>query len=160
MYSQYPPGLDSPLLYMGAVFALMLGVLLAAEWLWRLAWSFVERPVPFKTPAMGVRIVLVLLLAGLLVRAVPRLWLFMRWPTLDPAQREAWQTLTAQAEITAVVLFSFAWLFALLGEPMIKYQLEKEPLPLHLWPTREQLKRPLKIGAGVFAIAFALTYLR
>ena len=156
----YPPGLESPLLYLSAVFFLLLGTLLTLEWLWRLAWSFVERPARLRTPAMAVRITLFILLCAALVRVVPRLWLFLRWPQLSPTERNDLYAMAAQSEIVAVLFFSFAWLFALLGEPMIKYQLEKEPLPLHLWPTWEQMKRPLKIGAGVFAIAFALTYLR
>lgn len=156
----YPPGLDSPLLYLSAIFFLLLGVLLTLEWLWRLGWSFVERPHPLRTPATAVRVVLVVLLVAALVRVAPRLWLFMRWPTLTPLERADLYAMAAQGEIIAVLFFSFAWLFALLGEPMVKYQLEKEPLPMHLWPTWEQVKRPLKIGGGVFAIAFALTYLR
>jgi hypothetical protein len=53
-----------------------------------------------------------------------------------------------------------AWIASFLGAPMIMYQLERLPTPLHLFPTWEQAKRPAKIGLGVFAIAFALTFLR
>lgn len=157
---QYPPGLDSSLLYLSAVFFLLLGTLLALEWLWRLGWSFIEHRQPWKSPATVVRLVLVVLLIAGLVRVVPHLWLFMRWPTLAPHERAEWLSAAAQGEIAGVALFTAAWFFGQLGEPMIKYQLAKEPLPLHLWPAREQLVRPLKIGMGVFAIAFAVTYLR
>jgi hypothetical protein len=160
MYAQYPPGLESPLLYLTVVFFMLLGLLLAAEWLWRLVWSFFERPQPLKSPATVVRVILVLLLTSIMIPAAPRLWLFMRWPLLTLAQREAAQTLTAQVLIFAIVLFVLAWFVALVVDPMIKYQLEKTPPPVHLWPTVEQLKRPLKIGGGVLVIAFALTYLR
>lgn len=160
MNGQFPPGLESPLLYMAAVGLLLLGVLLALEWLWRIVWSFFERPSPFRTPSTAVRVTLIILLVGGLVRAGPRLWLFMRWPQLTPAGREGIAELSAYMEITGVLLFSIAWLFAQLGEPMISHQLTKQPLPLHLWPTVDQLRRPAKIGLGVFAIAFALTYLR
>lgn len=156
----YPPGLDGPLIYLVTVWALMLGALLALEWLWRLAWSLFERPAPLRAPLTAVRVILLVLIAAGLIRTVPRLWLFMRWPILSPVERELVAVLSAQAEVAAVLLFSLAWLVAQLGEPMVKYQLEKQPLPLHLWPTWEQMKRPAKIGVGVFAIAFALTYLR
>jgi len=160
LMSTYPPGLDSAELYLAAVFFMMLGCLLALEWIWRTIWAIIERSAPLRSPATATRIVIVFLLAAALVRTGPRLWLFMRWPALSPAERADLYAMAAQSEILGVVLFSLAWLLALLGEPMIRYQLEKQPLPLHLWPTWEQMKRPLKIGVGVFAIAFALTYLR
>jgi hypothetical protein len=160
MLTSYPPGLDSPMLYMGTVAALLLGLLLALEWLWRLVWDLFERPFPFKSPATAVRCVLILLLVAAVVKVGPRLWLFMRWPFLSTDAREWLLRLSGQAEIIGAVLFSLAWLLAYVGQPMISYQLEKRPLPMHLWPTPGQLIRPLKIGVGVLAISFALTYLR
>lgn len=158
--AMYPPGLESAWLYLTAVFFMLLGVLLALEWLWRLVWCLFERPAPLRSPHTAMRIVLIALLVGGVARVGPRLWLFMRWPTLTTPERADLYAMAAQSEIIAVAIFSVAWLLNLLGEPMITYQLEKQPLPLHLWPTWEQMKRPLKIGVGVFAIAFALTYLR
>lgn len=156
----YPLGLESPVLYLSAVFFLMLGTLLALEWAWRIAWSFFESRQPFRSPATAVRVILLVLLVGGLVRIIPRLWVFMRWPALSFNERVDLLTLSAQSEIAAVCLFTVAWFLGMLGEPMVKYQLAKEPLPLDLWPTREQITRPLKIGFGVFGVAFALTYLR
>lgn len=156
----FPPGLDSPLLYMGAMFFMLLGVLLMLEWIWRLCWRFFERPAPLRSPETLVRSVLLVLLVAGVVRVAPRLWLFMKWPTLSPASRADLYAIAAYGEIAAVALFTGAWLVGSLAEPMVTYQLGRRPVPLHLWPTWEQLKRPLKIGAGVFAISFALTYLR
>lgn len=160
MYGGYPPGLESPLLYLSTIFALLLGLLLALEWLWRLSWSFFERPAPLRSPITVVRAVLVVLLIAAVVRVGPRVWLFMRWPRLQISERTDLAELSGKMEITAVLFFVLAWILAHVGEPLVRYQLEKEPLPLHLWPTFEQMKRPLKIGVGVFALAFALTYLR
>ena len=160
MYGGYPPGLSNPLLYLSTVFALLLGLLLALEWLWRIVWSFSERRQPFRSPTTFVRMILIILLIGGVVRIGPRLWLFMRWPRLQISERTDLAQLSAQMEITAALLFTGAWLLAYIGGPLVSHQLEKEPLPLHLWPTFEQMKRPIKIGVGVFAIAFALTYLR
>ncbi len=159
-HAPYPPGLDGPIVYLVTVWALMLGVLLALEWLWRLVWSLFERPAPLRAPLTAVRTIMIVLIGAGLIRTLPRLWLFMRWPVLGPAEREFIAMISARFEVAAVLMFSAAWLLAQLGEPMVKYQLEKQPLPLHLWPTWQQMKRPLKIGGGVFAIAFALTYLR
>lgn len=160
MYGGYPPGLSDPLLYLSTIFALLLGFLLSLEWLWRLTWSFFERPATLRSPVTFVRVVLVIMLIAGAVRIGPRLWLFMRWPRLGIEQRLDLAQLSGQMEITAVLFFVLAWLLAHVGEPLVRYQLEKEPLPLHLWPTFEQMKRPIKIGVGVFAIAFALTYMR
>lgn len=160
MYGGYPPGLDSPLLYFCTVFALLLGALLTLEWIWRITWAFSENPAPFKSPVTVWRAILLMLLVAAFLRIGPRLWLFMRWPRLQISERLDLAQLSAQAEVTAVIIFSTAWLFALIGEPLINYQLENKSIPLHLWPTRQQLKRPIKIGVGVLAIAFALTFMR
>lgn len=147
-------------LYMLTVFSLLLVVLLALEWQWRLAWSFFERPAPLKSPTTVLRVVFVLLLTGLLVAKGPDLWLYMRWPVLNDAGRLGLEQLDARMDASAFIFLSLAWLLARLGDPMLQHQLEKQPLPIHLWPTWEQMKRPLKIGCGVFVIAFTLTYLR
>ncbi len=161
MEANVPPAfVEYPLLYMGTVFSLLLAALLALEWLWRLAWAVFERPAPLKSPTTVVRLILALLLVGGLLRSGPDLWLLMRWPVLTPAERLGWEIFDSQLDSTVFIFFSVAWLAFRLGEPMISYQLEKQPLPVHLWPTWRQLLRPLKIGVGVFAIAFALTYLR
>lgn len=157
---KFPPGLDSPLLYLTTIFFMLLGALLCAEWLYRTLWKFIEQPAGLRTPTFSLRLAWSLMLGAILVRSVPRLWLFMRWPVLSPEQRYDLFQLAAQSEVVSVVLFFLAWLLALLGEPMISFQLRKQPLPMHLWPTMEQLKRPAKIIVGVFVIAFALTYLR
>lgn len=156
----YPPGLDAPLLYMGAVFFMLLGVLLMLEWIWRLTWRLFEQPAPLKSPTTLVRGVLLVMLVASVVRVAPRLWLFMKWPQLSPTARAELYAIAAYGEIAAVALFTLAWFAGSLAEPMVSYQLDRKPAPLHLWPTWEQLKRPIKIGVGVFAISFALTYLR
>jgi hypothetical protein len=160
MNGTYPPGIDGPYFYLASVFALLLGMLLALEWLWRLAWSFVEAPASPKTPLTVLRGVFVILLGAAIIRMAPQLWLYMRWPALTPAGRTEIAAFGARADFTDVVLFTLAWLAFYLAGPMLTYQLRKEPLALHLWPAREQVKRPLKIGLGVFVIAFVLTFLR
>lgn len=161
MAATMPSSFDGhPLLYMATIFSLLLVCLLAAEWLWRIAWSFFERPASLKSPITVMRIIFSLLLVGALVRTAPDLWLLMRWPALTPVERLELADFDNQLDAGAFIFMSLAWLIARLGDPMITHQLEKKPLPVHLWPTREQLKRPAKIGVGVLAIAFALTYLR
>jgi hypothetical protein len=156
-----PPSFaGEPWLYLATVFSLLLIVLLVLEWLWRLVWSFFETPVPFKSPSMVLRTMLVLLLTGALIRSGPDLYLLMAWDSITPPARQAIAVTDNQLDAIAFVFMSLAWLIARLGEPMVEYQLRKEPLPVHLWPTWKQLKRPLKIGVGVFAIAFALTFLK
>lgn len=161
MHADLPPGFEGhPGLYMATIFSLLLVNLLALEWLWRLGWSIVERPVPIRHPAAALRFVLVMLLLGAIIRSGPDLFHLMQWPRLNAAEREFWLSVDYRADSVAFVPFSLSWLVAFLGGPMIIYQLEKGPVPIHLLPTRQQLKRPAKIGAAVFAIAFALTYLR
>lgn len=157
----YPPGFEGhPALYLATLFSMMLTVLLSLEWIWRIVWSFFEKPHELKHPATVLRIVFLLLLAGILVRICPDVWLIMRYPVLRDAERIAIQTFDARLDATSFVFMSSAWLIARLGQPFVMYQLEKQPLPVHLWPSLRSLRRPLYIGLGVFAIAFALTFLR
>lgn len=159
--SAYPPGFESaPVLYLATVFSLILVMMLALEWTWRLIWSIFERPAPVKHPVTVFRIILLALLVGSIVRIAPDTWLLMRWPNLEPHERASIQLWDARLDAGAFIFMSLAWLTARLGDPFITFQLEKQPVPVHLWPTWRDLRRPMKIGVAVFAIAFALTYLR
>lgn len=147
-------------LYLVTVFSLLLTLLLALEWTWRLLWSFVERPFGLKHPQTVVRLIILLFLIQLITRLGPDVWLVMRWPQMSGAERIATILVDSRMDTTSFVWMVLAWLLARLGEPYLGYQLEKQPLPVHLWPTGRQMKRPLYICFGVFLISFALTYLR
>lgn len=156
-----PPSLyGRPLLQTITLFSLMLVTLLSLEWSWRLIWSFFEAPSPAKHPVQSLRVMLLLLLIGMLVRIVPDLVLMMSWHDIPPASREALAVLDKRLDSFSFLPFSMAWLISYLGGPMIFYQLQRQPIPLHLIPTRQQMKRPIKIGIGALALSLALTYLR
>lgn len=154
-----PEGFEGqPILYMVTIFSLLLVNLLSLEWMWRLAWSIHERPLTIRHPGTTLRIVLFLLVFGGIVRSGPDLVWLVRWPDISVGERDFLLRIDAYMDTISFIPFSLAWLFAFLGGPMIVYQLSRHPLPLHLWPTFDQLKRPLKIGAGVAVICFALTF--
>jgi hypothetical protein len=156
-----PPQFEGqPFVFLLTVFALLLITLLGAEWLWRLSWSIGERPVHWKSPASALRWLLIFLLLSVVMRVGPNVVQLMSWSVSTPAQRLALYRVDNLLDGLSFIPFALGWLVAFLGGPMITFQLAKEPLPLHLWPTFQQMKRPLKIGAGVFAIAFALAYLQ
>lgn len=155
-----PPFVGQPLVFMVTLFSLLLVAMLTIEWLWRLGWSFVEQPAALKEPLTAQRLVLTLLLLAVLSRIGPDVVLMMVWHTESPAGRAAIYRIDAIMDSLAFAPFSLAWLVAYLTGPLIIHQLTKQPLPLHLWPSWVQMKRPAKIGAGVLAIAFALTYVR
>jgi hypothetical protein len=158
---KYPPGFEGhPWLYLMSVFGLMLIVLLTLEWLWRIGWSFTERPHPLKHPSTVARVVMLMLLVGILMRVGPDAWLLMRWPSISDAAHHDIEIVGSRLDVASVLFMSGSWLVARLADPFIQFQLEKQPLPIHLWPTARQLRRPLYIGLGVFAISFALTFLR
>lgn len=156
-----PPGFEGySALYLLAVFSLLLTLLLALEWLWRVAWSFFDAPRPLKHPQTVVRLVLLFLLLQLLVRLAPATWLLMRWPVLPTPERIALGVQVLRFDSLSFVLMAMAWLTARLGDPIINYHLEKQLVSVNLWPTKRQLRRPCYIMLGAFAVAFALTYLR
>lgn len=159
--TSYPPGFEGhPWLYLATVFSMMFTVLLTFEWLWRTTWAFFERPWPLKHPATVLRLVLLLFMVGVLFRVCPDVWLLMRWPNLNGVERYGLQVLNARLDASSFLFMASSWMIARIGDPFVMFQLEKQPLPIHLWPTARAMRRPLYIGLGVFAIAFALTFLR
>lgn len=159
--SAFPPSFDGqPLTYMLAVFGLLLIELLALEWLWRLTWSFRGNGRTWRHPLTIQRGVTVLLLLPVVFGGVPDLLLLMLWAEIDGPMRETLAMIDRLLDGVLWLPFSLAWLLAQFGQGVIEYQLVRHPLPVNLWPTRDQLSYSLKIGLGVFTIAFAVTFLR
>lgn len=156
---ELPPGFEGyPLLYMATVFSLLLANILTLEWIWRLSWAIHEKPYDLRHPATAMRAVLMLLLLGAIMRSGPDTWLLVRWSDISPLERLSLLIFDGYMDSVSFLPFSLAWLVAWLASPMVNYQLDRKPTPLHLWPTRDQIRRPLKIGVGVLVISFALTF--
>lgn len=160
-FAETPPGFEGlDFLYLSTLFSLLLVCLLTMEWMWRLVWSLIETPAPLRHPGTGVRWCIIFILLGGFIRLAPNVFWLMFWNEMSPRGR--WWSMQADALLDTIsfIPFSLAWLIGYLGGPMIVYQLNRQPLPMHLWPTADQIKRPLKIGVGVMGIAFAVVYLR
>jgi hypothetical protein len=157
---EVPPGFEGrPLLYMTTLFSLLLGNILCLEWIWRSSWSIIEKRRPLRSPTTVVRVITMLVLFSILIRSGPdMLWLAL-WHDLSRSGRAALLVFDSRMDTISFVPLSLAWLAAYLSGPMLDYQLSRYPLPLHLWPTKEQLKRPLKIGVAVLIISAAITFL-
>lgn len=149
-----------PFVYLATIFSLLILNLLALEWLWRLLWSFREDRLPFRHPVTTFRLVLVFLVSGAIIRSGPDLVLLMAWPEISPDARRFIADTDNLMDSVAFLPFGLAWVFAHIGGPMILYQLQNKPIPLHLWPTLRQMQRPLKIGLGAAALAALLTFAR
>lgn len=149
-----------PGFYLVTVFALILVTLLALEWIWRLVWCFFEEPRPLKHPSTILRVVHVLLLVSIIMRVGPGAVQLMTWKDASVADQHLLAAVNNISDALSILPFSIAWLIVVVSWPMLAYQLDKAPPPFHLWPTPSALKRPLKIGLGVFAIAAALTFLQ
>ena len=115
---------------------------------------------PLKHPVTAARLVILLLLVASLMRGGPDTVLYMRWPEMSPEARAAWAQINVAFDGWAFIPFSMAWLLDRLAIAVIVFQLRREPLPTDLWPTWSTLRQPLKIGAGVAFLAFAITFLQ
>ncbi len=157
--SDYPPGFEGlPWLYAATVFSLLIVNILALEWMWRLSWSLYERPYTLKHPVTVTRVILFALILGALIRSGPDvLWLTM-WQELDISGRNAMLHFDDVMDALAFVPWTIAWLAAYLGSPIVNHQLTNKPIPVHLWPSRSQIIRPLKIVVAVLAITLAITF--
>lgn len=145
--------------YLFSLFGLMMVTLLGLEWLWRVSWSFAERPAPLRSPVTAARIIVLLLLIAGLMRGAPDAVLLMQWPELTQGARYTIARVDSLADGAAIIPFSGAWLVDYLAGGVIHYQLRRQPpAPSHLWPTWSSVKRPLKIGVGVGIIAVAITF--
>lgn len=156
-----PPGYEGqPWLYLFSMFAQMGMALLVMEWAWRLAWSLYERPAPLKSPVTSSRLIVLALLFSVSMRGLPDVIYNMRWADLSPAGRHAMLSIDETMDGLALVPFLAAYVLDRMASGMMTFQLQRDPIPLHLWPTWAQLRRPVKMGMGVFVLAFALTFLR
>lgn len=162
-----PPELALPPAFAGnsaafaiALFFQMMTALLAIEWTWRTAWAINEHRHPLMHPATMLRVITLLVLVSFLMLVIPVLVFNMRYPELSAAGRLDMNTVRAWSTSLALVPFSAAWLIDRLTGGMIVYQLERRPLPLHLWPTWRHMRKPLKLGVGVAFLAAALAFLR
>lgn len=160
-YSEAMPSIAGhPFLEAGVLFSLILLSCLASEWLWRTAWSLKEQSGSIKDPATALRWAFFFLLVSVLLRVLPDTVQAMTWREAEPQTRFLIAMWDKRLDFISVAPFLVAWAIAYLGGPMLLYQLRREPLPLHLWPTRRQVSRPAKIACACLALALALTYLR
>lgn len=162
MFQRYaydiPGGFEgAPLLYMATLFSLFLVNLLALEWFWRVIWGMKEHPCPLNHPITIFRLMLVLIGVSIILRSFPDTIRLAFWHQLTPAGRLDMIRLGHWMRIVSVFPWSLAWLIGYLAMPMMHYQLNKQPLPVHLWPTRQQIMRPVKIGMAVLFISAAIT---
>jgi hypothetical protein len=157
--SSVPPGFESqPVVYMLDLFSLMMVSLLCMEWVWRIAWGAYERPHPLKHPITVLRIILLGVALSILMRIGPDVVRFAGWRDLSPYARYLSYQIDHYLDVVSFFPFSLSWLVGYLTMDMIHFQLDRRPLPMHLWPTLHQMARPLKIGVAVFAISAAITY--
>lgn len=155
-----PPGFEGqPILMMLTIFSLLMITLLSLEWMWRIAWGAHENPYPVQHPITVLRFILFCVAFQIVLRIGPDVIRFSMFKDLSPAWRHHLYTLDHILDVLSFFPLSLAWLVAFLTMDMLHYQLDKKPVPLHLWPTSRQLRRPLKIGAAVFAISAAIVYL-
>lgn len=156
-----PPGFEGhPIAFAATLFSLLTINLLALEWLWRLTWGIVEDRCPLKHPTTVLRVVLIGLVAGAVIRSGPDLLWLMFWNDTTDVQRQWLLQLDSLMDSVAFIPWVISWLMAYLGMPMLQYQLKIHPLPIHLWPTPRQIMRPLKIFFGVLFITLVITYHR
>jgi hypothetical protein len=147
--------------YMMAIFGLMMMVLLAANWLWRIVWCFFEDPQPLRSPVTVFRAILALLLVTALLRGGPDAILLLRWPEISPADRLVVAETDRFLDGIALIPFFAAWLIEYLTAGVLQFQLKRLPPPSSdLWPTADSLKRPVQIAIGSFAVAFAVVFLQ
>ena len=156
------PSLGAPAagtwLYLWSVFGLSLTALLALEWLWRTAWSLVERWRPLASPWTFLRLITCALLIAVLVACVPDLWLLVRWEYLTPSERHLLAAIDRFLDGLVPLPFVAAWLMNFAGGRGIAAKLRLEPLPEWRLPGRRDVARLALILACVLAISAALTF--
>lgn len=156
-----PPSYSgNSLVYALSVFGMMTVFLLACEWLWRVAWSFRERPKEIRHPVTVSRCILTCLLLGIIMRVSGDVFLTATWPEFSPQQRLWVSQADKLMDGLSAIPMLMAWLWGVLGGAMVDWQLARLPIPINLWPSWKHLGRPLLIGVMVLFISFAVTYLR
>lgn len=158
---ELPPSfMGNNFIYALSVTGLMIVFLLSAEWLWRTAWAFREKPKELKHPITISRCIMFCLLGGILMRVTGDVVLTTAWPELTPYQRLAVAQTDRLMDGLSAFPMAMAWMWGVLGGAMIDWQLARVPIPINLWPSWRTMARPLGIGFLVIFIAFSVTYLR
>lgn len=154
-----PPGFEGePFAYMLTLFSLIMICLLSLEWIWRIFWGIKEQPFPIKHPVTVLRIILLLTGFSILMRVGPDVLRYAMWKDLSSGGRLLAYRADHYMDMFSFFPFSIAWLVGYLTMDLLHYQLDKRPIPMHLWPTWSQMKRPMKIGAAVLVISAAITF--
>jgi hypothetical protein len=154
-----PPGFEGqPVLFTLTVFSLLIVVLFAMEWAWRIVWGAFENPFPLKHPITVLRTILFTVSVSVVLRVAPLVMRFALWKEMSPEWRLSMYQASHSMDIVSVIPWIVAWTLGYLTMPFLHYQLDKKPIPMHLWPTRQQLTRPLKIILAVMFISIAITF--
>jgi hypothetical protein len=159
--TEFPPSLaDYPIFVMISIFGLLLGTLLAAQWMHRLVTDLCDDPLPWRHPLTMDRLVKILIIGGALSRSIPRLVQVMAWSKLSPYWREWLSLQNWNVNVLWALLFAAAWWIDRTAAPITSFQLRR-------WPTtaiHADLRGSKIRGAGLFLavllIAFVVTYVR
>ena len=148
----------NPTILMLSIFGLLGGTMLALETLWRVAQRAKDEPHPFRHPVTADRLMDGLRALALLLFIGPDAVLFMAWPDVAPNTRHLLSLTNRICDFLAVAPLAAAWMLGIYGQPTVDYQLRREPIPLHLWLTWQQLRRSLWIGLLLVLMSMGLSY--
>lgn len=147
----------NPTILMFSIFGLLGGSVLALETIWRIAGAMKHDPYPKRHPVTAHRRMWLCAMISLLCFIGPDAVVFMAWPDVAPSTRYAFSLINRSLDFAAMFPLCLAWLLGIYAQPTIDYQMRREPLPTHLWPTWRQLRRPLWIGLLLLLVSMGLS---
>ncbi len=150
--------LANPKILAWSIFGNLLGALLSADSIWRMAHQLREDPHPRWHPVTVQRVRILLSALAVLLYIGPDAVVFTTWPDVQPQTRYLIGLTNRILDGVAVFPFAAGWLLGIYSSRTIEHQLAREPVPVDLWLTWPDLKRAAWIGVLVLAASLLLSY--
>lgn len=148
----------NPTLLAFSIFGLLGGALLSLDSIWQNVHQLIEDPHSRRHPLTIHRARIALSALGVLLFIGPDAIQFTAWPDVAPATRYAMGIVNRYLDSVAIVPFTLGWALGIYAGPTISYQLDREPIPVNLWPSWHDLRRPLWIATLLACASVALSF--
>lgn len=151
---------DDPLGYAWSLFGLMIVTFVFLQWTYSSTWRMVRYPEVYNHPRTVWRLFLLLTGISGVLRNGPDVLLWGLWTVCSPETRHwlsHWNRVldgvSGPFQVAAAALLGW-------GVSVIEFQLGKQPIPVHLYPTWERMARPLSLLVGTMGLCLAIAFLR
>lgn len=148
----------TPLLFGASLFASMFITLTAVAFLWESVTNFIaDKKSRWHDPLSAHRFTTWGVMFGVVLLEAPDAVALLLMGEVSPGVMWLLDAATHIGDALAVCAFmAYAGVFVA-SRPAVKHQLSREPIPTDLWPTLNQLRKPVQVAIVIAVISAAVT---